>query len=297
MKESQVTKNKSVSRDRAGVASVSVQRMTDKQFSQFSQFITSELGIKLPPSKKHMLEARLQKRLRFLDLPSYGEYCDYVFSQEGMKNELPHLYNVVTTNTTHFFREPKHFDILSQRVLPSLYSRRQSGKRLEVWSAGCSTGEEPYTLAMVLAEFAARNTGFNFSIMASDISTEVLQHGARAIYTFDKIEPVPQAMKKKYLLKSKDPKKGLVRIVPELRSRINFRRLNFMREFDFRHDIDIIFCRNVVIYFDRPTQEVLFKRFCSKLVSGGFLFIGHSESITGLDLPLRQVAPTVYERE
>ncbi len=296
MQNSQLKNQKNGSRADSDPSSVSVQRMTDKQFSQFSQFITSELGIKLPPSKKNMLEARLQKRLRFLELASYGEYCDYVFSQDGMKNELPHLYNVVTTNTTHFFREPRHFDILSQNVLPDLYSRYGRGKRLEVWSAGCSTGEEPYTLAMVLGEFAARSPGFNFSIMASDISTEVLQHAARAIYTFDKIEPVPQVMKKKYLLKSKDRKKNLVRIVPELRSKINFRRLNFMREFDFRHDIDIIFCRNVVIYFDRPTQEVLFKRFCSKLVSGGYLFIGHSESITGLDLPLRQIAPTVYVR-
>ena len=270
-------------------------KMTDADFRRFSEFITTELGIKLPPTKKTMLEARLQKRLRALGLPSHRDYCEFLFSPEGMENELAQLIDVVTTNTTHFFREPKHFEILSQQVAPDVF-RRKGGNRAAVWSAGCSTGEEPYTLAMVLSEFAARNPGFHFNILATDISTQVLQQAQRAVYPEDRIDGIPQELKKKYLLRSKDRSRRLVRMGPELRALIQFRRLNFMNDFDFRDLLDVIFCRNVVIYFDRSTQEQLFKRFCGKLATGGYLFIGHSESLTGMDLPLVQVAPTVYRK-
>ena len=156
-------------------------RMTDKQFKLFSDFITAQLGIKLPPAKKTMLEARLQKRLRVLGMASHEEYCDYLFSPAGLEQEMPHLFNVVTTNTTHFFREPKHFDILAGTVLPEWFARHGRGKRLELWSAGCSTGEEPYTLGMVMNDFAANHPGFHFAIMASDISLDVLRHASRAV--------------------------------------------------------------------------------------------------------------------
>ncbi len=270
-------------------------KMTDADFRRFSEFITAELGIKLPPSKKTMLEARLQKRLRALGLASHRDYCEFLFSSEGMEQELAQLIDVVTTNTTHFFREPKHFEILSQQVAPEVFQRK-GNNRAAVWSAGCSTGEEPYTLAMVLSEFAAKNPGFTFSILATDISTQVLQQAQRAVYPEDRIEGIPQEYKKKYLLRSKDRTRRLVRMGPELRDRIQFRRLNFMNDFDFRDLLDVIFCRNVVIYFDRGTQEQLFKRFCGKLARDGYLFIGHSESLTGMDLPLVQVAPTVYRK-
>ena len=270
-------------------------RMPQEIFERFSLFIKTELGIKLPPAKKNMLEARLQKRLRALGMGSHEQYCKYLFSPEGMREEMGNLVDVVTTNTTDFFREPKHFEILSTRILPELRTRA-STRPLEIWSAGCSSGEEPYTLAMVLSEFAATNPGFRFRILGTDICREVLQRAMRGVYPEEKIESVPPLLRKKYLLRSKDRSRGLVRIDAPLRRMVEFRQLNFMSDFGFDRPRDVIFCRNVVIYFDRPTQSVLFKKFCANLAPGGYLFIGHSESLTGLDLPLRQVAPTVYLR-
>jgi len=276
---------------------VNLTRMTDKIFERFSEFIKAELGIKMPASKKTLLEARLQKRLRELCMSTHEEYCEYLFSPEGMDEELVNLVDVVTTNTTDFFREPKHFELLSQKVLPELFARGSSTNRnVNIWSAGCSSGEEPYTLSMVLSEFARQNTGFSFSVLATDISTQVLRMAVRAIYPETKIGPIPPDIRKRYLLRSKERSRRLVRIGPEARSHVRFRRLNFMDEFSFEGQLDIIFCRNVVIYFDRQTQEVLFSRFCRKLAKGGYLFIGHSESLAGMDLPLEPVAPTVYRR-
>jgi chemotaxis protein methyltransferase CheR len=276
--------------------SATLVRMDSKIFDRFSEFIKDELGIKMPSSKKTLLEARLQKRLRVLCMATHEEYCEYLFSPAGMEEELPHLVDVVTTNTTDFFREPKHFEILTSTILPELYRRGGSGQRVNIWSAGCSSGEEPYTLSMVLSEFARNNVGFTFSILATDISTQVLRMAVRAVYPETKIAPIPKDCCKRYLLRSKDRTRRLVRIAPEARNHVRFRRLNFMEEFRFDGQLDVIFCRNVVIYFDRATQEVLFSRFCKKLVPGGYLFIGHSESLAGMTLPLVQVAPTVYKR-
>ncbi|MGE4555264.1 MAG: protein-glutamate O-methyltransferase CheR [Desulfovibrionaceae bacterium] len=280
----------------SAVAANRLNSMDAKLFGRFSEFIHAEFGIKLPPSKKTMLEARLQKRLRFLGFDSHKQYCEFVFSPEGMQKELIHLIDVVTTNTTHFFREPRHFEILNESVLPALYRTHANRKPIKVWSAGCSTGEEPYTLSMVLAEFAARNQGFRWNILATDISTEVLGQAARAVYSEDKAESIPLPLKKKYLLRSKDRSRKLVRIDKSLRSNIEFRRLNFMDEFDLGEIKDVIFCRNVVIYFDRQTQERLFNKFCRHMGPDSYLFIGHSESLTGMDLPLEALAPTVYRR-
>lgn len=271
-------------------------RMDDRIFERFSEFIKNELGIKMPSSKKTLLEARLQKRLRELCMTSHEEYCEYLFSPQGMERELANLVDVVTTNTTDFFREPKHFEILSGTVLPLLLARRGAANHVNIWSAGCSSGEEPYTLSMVLSEFSRLHPGFSFSILASDISNKVLGMAMRAVYPEAKIEPIPLELRKRYLLRSKDRARQVVRIAPEVRNHIRFRRLNFMQEFSFDGQLDIIFCRNVVIYFDRQTQEMLFSRFCRKLSPGGYLFIGHSESLAGMDLPLEPVAPTVYRR-
>lgn len=273
--------------------------MATKDFDRLSQFIHKECGIKMPSSKKTMLEARLQKRLRNLQMRSFTEYCDYLFSKEGIENELVLMIDLVTTNKTDFFREPAHYDFLVNKILPELIRTSGAGvsKRLSLWSAGCSTGEEPYTLSMVLSEYAAQCDGFQFNILATDISTRVLEKARMGIYEDDRIDPIPDALRRRYLLRSKDRSKGLVRIVPELRSRVTFRRLNFMEEdFGMREQFDIIFCRNVIIYFDRPTQEKLLNRFYRYLVPGGFVFMGHSETLNGLDVPLTMVYPTIYQK-
>ncbi len=269
--------------------------MGDDEFNRFSQLIQQEFGIKMPPTKRILLQSRFQKRLRALGMHSYKEYCDYVFSEKGREMERTNLIDVVTTNTTHFFREPKHWDIMNQTVLPELWRRGIGrGQPLKMWSAGCSSGEEPYTLSMVLSEWADSHSGFDFNILATDISTEILQKAKRAVYALEKADEIPIEMKKKYLLKSK--KNPLIKIDKMLRDKVTFQRLNFMENFSLQHKQDIIFCRNVVIYFDRDTQVVLFNKFCQNLKPGGYLFIGHSESLSGMDLPIRQVAPTVFQR-
>ncbi|MBC17885.1 Chemotaxis protein methyltransferase [Pseudodesulfovibrio profundus] len=269
--------------------------MGEGEFKRFAELIHKEFGIKMPPTKKVLLQSRFQKRLRALGLQSYEEYCEYVFSEKGRAEERRHLIDVVTTNTTHFFREPKHWDIMNNIVLPEVWRRGiGNGQPLKMWSAGCSSGEEPYTLCMILSEFANRNKGFDYTVLATDISTEILQKAKRAIYSMEKADEIPMEMKKKYLLKSKN--KPLIKIDASLRNKVRFQQLNFMENFKLQEMQDIIFCRNVVIYFDRDTQVVLFNKFCNNLKQGGYLFIGHSESLSGMRLPLKQVAPTVFQR-
>lgn len=276
--------------------------LSSNDFNRLSSFIYNEFGIKMPAGKQTMLEGRLSRRVRNLQLNSYTEYCDFLFSDAGKKTELVHLINAVTTNKTDFFREPTHFDYLTQAVLPALARHTGAGVRskLKLWSAGCSTGEEPYTLTMVLSEYARMYSEFSagYSILATDISTRVLQMAKNAVYHEDRIAPITGPLRKKYLLRSKDRNNPVVRIVPELRSKVTFGHLNFMdADFGLRETLDIIFCRNVIIYFDKETQERLMQKFCRNLVPGGYLFLGHSESLHGYDLPLVQVAPTVYQRQ
>ncbi|GAB1410128.1 protein-glutamate O-methyltransferase [Desulfovibrionales bacterium] len=269
--------------------------MTDRELKQFGDFIYTELGIKITPAKKTMLQARLQRRLRMLNLRSYGEYLDYLQSLKGLEVELPQMVDAVTTNTTSFFREPRHFEFLTRNILPT-WQKKHPRQAFAVWNAGCSSGEEPYTTAMVLMDYHERISPLQFSILATDISTEILQKAARAVYEEEKIATIPPDFRRKYLLRSKNKKKGLVRIVPELRAQVSFRRLNFMDDFHFREKMNLIFCRNVMIYFDRKTQAELVEKFCNHLEPGGYFFCGHSESLAGINLPLKQLAPATYQR-
>ena len=275
-----------------------VDPMTDNTFSRFSQFIQAELGIKMPPAKKTMLQARLQKRLWKLGLDSFDAYYDYVFSADGRELELPQMINVVTTNKTDFFREPNHFEFLVERILPEMIKSYGLDKRFMFWCAGSSSGEEPYSLAMVLHDFSEQVHGFTFFILATDISTRVLDKAKLGIYDEDLVEPVPAAFRKKYLLRSKEHDNGLVRISPEIRSFVRFRHLNLIKnDFGMRETIDVIFCRNVIIYFNRDTQEQVINRLYHHLSPGGYLFTGHSETLNGLSVPLKAVAHTVYQKE
>lgn len=274
--------------------------MNDREFQRFSALVYEHAGIKMPPAKKIMLEARLQKRLKSLGIGSFEEYGDYVTSREGHENELVHMIDVVTTNKTDFFREPGHFEFLVKTAIPKIQQIRQnvSNEPLRIWSAGCSSGEEPYTLAMVLSEYAQQKPGFNFSILASDICTQILKTAKTAVYPEDRADTIPVNLKKKYLLRSRERERALVRIAPNLRSMISFRRINFMDDnFGINEKMDIIFCRNVVIYFDKSTQQTLMKKFYNQLKPGGYLFIGHSETLSGLDVKFDSVASTVYRKE
>ena len=274
--------------------------LRDREFHRFSGLIYESVGIKMPPAKKTMLEARLQKRLKALGIATFEEYSDYVFSLEGRTTEMVHLIDVVTTNKTDFFREPGHFDFMVKTALPNILAVRGDASRepVRIWSAGCSTGEEPYTLAMVLSEFAAGRPDFRVAITASDICTQVLQTAKTAIYPEERTDPIPLNLKKKYLMRSREKSKSLVRISPRLRSLVNFRRINFMDDdLGITEKMDIIFCRNVVIYFDKPTQQTLMRKFYKQLKPGGYFFIGHSETLSGLDVNFKAVASTVYRKE
>lgn len=274
----------------------SLARLSNRDFARLSRFIYEQCGIKMPEAKRTMLEGRLQKRLRALGLRSFTDYIDYLFNPAEHNQELVQMIDLVTTNKTDFFREPDHFDYLRERVLPAWWEKYRT-RRLMLWSAGCSTGQEPYTLAMVLQDFAASRPGFDFQILATDISTRVLEQARKAVYHEDLLAPVPSMFKPKYLLRSKDRQSGLVRIVPQLRAKVRFRRLNFLdSDFGLREPLDIIFCRNVIIYFDRPTQVRLLHRFYGHMRPGAHLFMGHSETLSGLDVPLVSVASTVYRK-
>ncbi|MHB8810751.1 MAG: CheR family methyltransferase [Desulfobulbaceae bacterium] len=274
--------------------------MSPETFTRFSGYIQDVLGIKMGYNKQVMLQARLMKRLRSLGLKSYEEYCAYLFSDEGQQCELPFFVHQVTTNKTDFFREPLHYEHLVQQVLPALLGENTYSflRPLRVWSSACSTGEEPYTLAMVLADYGETHRLPDFSILATDISPEVLQHAAKGVYDESRITPIPFPLKKKYLMHSRDPQKKQVRIVPELRAKVRLQWLNLKDlPYDIKERMDIIFCRNVIIYFSRETQEVVLSHMCSHLESGGYLFMGHSETLSGFALPLKQVATTVYRKK
>jgi chemotaxis protein methyltransferase CheR len=269
--------------------------MSLTEFNRLSEFIHNQCGIKMPPAKKVMLEARLQKRLRTLGVQSFGAYCDYLFNTPEGRDELVHMINAVTTNKTDFFREPAHFQILTEAVLLPFLDTA-NGSSFTIWSAGCSSGEEPYTLSMVLADFGEAHPGFHFSILATDISTRVLEKAKLGIYDHERVAPVPSMIKQKYIMRSKDRNKIQVRIVPELRSLIRFERYNLMEERPRPEQFDVVFCRNVIIYFERGTQENLLARICRSIKPGGYLFLGHSETVHGFDLPLTRVTSTVYRK-
>lgn len=274
--------------------------LSQTDFAKISTLIGNEAGIRLPPAKRLMVEGRLRRRLRALQIATFDGYCDYIFRKDGLKAELPYLINVVTTNKTDFFREPEHFELMREKMVPELMAARgnERNPHLKIWSAASSTGAEAYTCAMVLADMVKEKAGFKFSILGTDISTDVLDQGRRAVYPADQIVPVPQSMQAKYLMWSRKP--GLrpdVRIVPELRRLVQFHRLNLMDEkYPFDRDVDIILLRNVLIYFDKADQAKVINRLVGHLRPGGYLLLGHSESMIGTSIPVRQVAPAVFQR-
>jgi chemotaxis protein methyltransferase CheR len=271
--------------------------ISGRDYSRLCKLVYAEAGIALGTQRKTMLEVRIRRRLKELAIHSYGDYCDYLFSERGLKDELLHLIDVVTTNKTDFFREPRHFDFLTIRALPEFMSSNGTRRAMTIWSAGCSTGEEPYTLAMVMSEYALAHPGFCFRILATDVSTTVLETARLGIYSRQVVQPVPAALKVKYLMRGRDPANNRVRVVPELRRLIEFRRVNFMdADYGLTERVDAIFCRNVIIYFDRPTQQRILGKLTSYLMPGRYVFMGHAETLHELDLPLVQVAPALYRR-
>ena len=271
--------------------------MSLNDFNRLSNFISSNYGIKMPVEKKIMLECRLQKRMRHLKFSSYHDYCNFIFSKQGLVDEMHNMIDVVSTNKTDFFREQKHFNYLNKNILPAFIGLKSSPKMLNLLSAGCSSGEEAYSLAMILNEFKERNPDFDFSILGTDISNIVLNEAKNAIYSANKVEIIPYNLKKKYLLKSKDKTLKKVRIIPEIRAKVKFQRLNLNEDnYNIIKTFDIIFCRNTLIYFDHIVQYKVISKLCQILKTGGYLIIGHSETLFNMKLPLTQVSPTIFKK-
>jgi len=274
-----------------------VESLSSHDFARIRELIYAQAGINLGVDKKTMVEVRLKRRLRDLNMSSYRDYCEFVFSNGGIKDELVSLINVITTNKTDFFREPAHFDFLSQSGLAEMSGKLDGARALLGWSAGCSSGEEPYTLAMVLSEYAALHSGFRFKLLATDISTAMLEKGRLGIYTEECAQPIPLQLRRKYLLRSREGESRRVRIAPELRRAVEFRRLNLMdASYEMAERADFIFCRNVLIYFNRATQESILRKLIARLVPAGHLFVGHSETLHDMNLPIVPVAPALYRK-
>lgn len=272
-------------------------RASNDDFKDIRKFIEVELGVKMPTSKVPMLASRLRRRVQSLGLRNFEEYGNFVLRSLDGKKELVAFIDAVTTHKTDFWREPEHFEFLANVALPKLDATLGVGRTTKVWSAGCSTGEEPYTLAMVLAEHCRTRAGADFAILATDVSEPVLEHGRVGIYDAERVEPLPVHLANRYVRKSVDKRSNKVRMPAELRSCISFHVLNFMQE-DYRvADVfDAIFMRNVLIYFDEPTQARVVRRLCKNLRPGGFFFTGQSESLARADVPLKHSGPAVYIR-
>jgi len=268
--------------------------MADDQFAFLARLVHGRTGIMVRPEKRQMLCSRLDKRLRALGLRDFAAYCDYLESDLGPV-ELAELVNAVTTNLTHFFRERHHFEHLAKHALPaamqSLEARRS--RRLRIWSAGCSTGQEPYSIAMTLLAQAAGIQSWDARILATDVDSSVIDHALAGRYEADQSDGVPESYRKRFCRRPRD---GALEMADELRRCIAFKQLNLMEPWPVKGPFEIIFCRNVVIYFDKPTQATLFDRFAALMPVGGWLYIGHSESLFKVTERFRLVGGTTYQK-
>jgi chemotaxis protein methyltransferase CheR len=250
--------------------------------------------IRLHDGKEQLIRARLGKRMRMLGFEDLSAYCDHL-KRGASDDEITHVVDALSTNFTNFLREREHFDFMISTALPATLGPGQ--KRFQVWSSACSTGEEPYTIAFFLAHHYPPSEGWEWKILATDISTRALGKAADAIYPSERMTALPEEWQRAYFQKGFGKWAGHYRIKDAIRSRIEFRHLNLLGEYPFSDIFQVVFCRNVMIYFDRQTQEELVRKLSLKLVPTGHLLIGHSESLTGLNTGLKCLRPSVYHKE
>ena len=267
--------------------------LTDKEFNQIRKLVIEHTGISLSDAKRNLVYSRLSKRLRKLNIESFGSYIRLLETSAG-KDELVNFTNAITTNLTSFFREKHHFDFMKSDVLPNLLKVNADSKQIRIWSAGCSTGEEPYSIAMAIRELISESQNWDIRILATDLDTNVLAHAKAGVYALERIEGLSKLRRKQWFLRGKGKQTDFVKVRPELKSMISFRKLNLMEPWPIKSQFDIIFCRNVVIYFDKPTQKVLFKRYHEVLKSRGHLFIGHSETMFKVSEDFKLIGNTTY---
>jgi chemotaxis protein methyltransferase CheR len=265
---------------------------TDADFEWVRKEIYQRVGISLNESKREMVYARVARRLRQLGMSDFGSYRKYLTN--GPESELIEFANSLTTNVTAFFRENHHFEVLANEIVPELVKLKTSSKKIRVWSAGCSSGEEPYSIAITLMESLPE--GWRGEIVATDLDTQVLDVGKKGIYPIDRLKNIPQSKLKKWFWKGKGANSNMARVVPELQKMIEFRQLNLISDWKMSEPFDLIFCRNVIIYFDKETQKGLFSKFSQSLRPQGWMFLGHSESLHGVSEEFRYLKQTIHRK-
>jgi chemotaxis protein methyltransferase CheR len=268
--------------------------LSDGDYEFLCRLIYEQSRIHLGPDKRVLVTSRLAKRLRHHGLQNYHEYCDLLRSPQGPE-ELQFLIDRISTNHTHFFREQKHFDFLRETVIPQWRAESHRQEPFRIWSAASSTGEEAYSIAIHLAEHFAPAKADRWQIEGTDISTRVLEVAQRGVYEADRLAGVAADVLHRHFQRGTNQWEGHLRVKDDLRRHVNFQHLNLLDgNYPFSRPFDLIFCRNVMIYFDRPTQETLVRLLTEKLVPGGHLLVGHSESLSGVKHSLKLVRPAVY---
>ncbi len=273
--------------------------ISEKEFLKFSRLIYEKAGINLGLHKKELLKNRLRKRLRELGIDSFGNYYRYVTEHDKSGREMSNMLTAISTNVTFFFREENHFTFLREVALPEILARKKAAnsKSINAWSAGCSSGEEAYSLAICLSDYLKGEGAWDVSITATDISTEAIAKAERGIYKIESTKNVPPNLLKENFKRGVGKCEGLVKIKNHIKSMIEIKYLNLKdASFSFEKAFDMIFCRNVLIYFDRLTQQELLAKFEKHIVPGGYLFLGHSEGLTGRHTGFKHLAPSVYVR-
>jgi chemotaxis protein methyltransferase CheR len=250
--------------------------------------------VRLHDGKQHLIRARLGKRMRQLEIASLPEYCERL-RQSGSEDEIEQVVNALTTNFTNFLREEDHFKFMVDQALPPLLERGR--KRFRIWSAACASGEEPFSIGFYLAEHFPLQSGWDWQILATDISTKALDKARQSIYSEERLGTLSPEWRRRYFQKGHGDWDGHYRIKSFISERVSFRQLNLLGPYDFQDCFEVIFCRNVMIYFDRPTQEQLVRRLSQLLSPNGFLLVGHAESLTGLSVPLRCKRPSIYQKD
>lgn len=268
--------------------------LTNSDFQKIKQLVVEHTGICLSDGKQDMVYSRLAKRLRQLDLDGFSQYLDLLTG--GDEAEMGNFINSVTTNLTSFFREQHHFDYLKRDLLPQLMKKNGDSRVIRIWSAGCSTGEEPYSIAMTVKETVPENQGWDVRILATDLDTNVLDHASKGVYSTERVNGIPAEKLKRWFRKGRGDLDGYVKAAEGLRDIIIFKQLNLMGKWPVKPGVDVIFCRNVVIYFDKPTQAVLFDRYANTLKEDGHLFIGHSETLYKVSDRFKLLGKTIYQR-
>lgn len=264
------------------------------EFDRIRELVKQHTGIVLAEGKQDMVYSRLSRRLRVLSHGGFSEYLKHLERDDD--GELLHLVNAITTNLTSFFREGHHFEHLKNELLPALMMKNQASRRIRIWSAGCSTGEEPYSLAMTIREVIPERSDWDVKILATDLDSNVLDTGRRGVYPLSRVDGVPEQCKRRWMLKGRGDAADKVKMRSELQSMIQFKRLNLIEPWPIKGPLDLIFCRNVVIYFDKDTQRDLFHRFAEVLRPDGRLFIGHSENIFNVSDRFKLLGHTIYKR-